>query len=215
LRSGLPENRDKIRSDTAWGLGMSRADGIKGVVLELARAAAPETAAPEEQLDLLSLPAGHAVSRFDAKAVEQVAERERAGGRPKGAKNLVTRELREMMLRSGTNPLLAMMRWGSLSPEELANRLGIKPAEAFDKLVGLWRETAPYLMGKAVATDDHGNAMPTIQLNIGGRAVSIGPDARPPWEELNEPGIIEHNQQLSVDDDGDDDAMSHESMSHE
>jgi hypothetical protein len=195
---------------------MARSDGIKGVVVEGARAVAAESK-PEaaEQLELLDAPHAGPVFMFDQAKQKEVADRERAAGRPKGAQNLLTRETRELMLRSGTHPLLAMMRWGSLSPEELATRLGIKPVDAFDRLVSLWRETAPYLVGKAVATDDAGNAMPMIQLNIGGQAIAIGPDARPPWEALNTPDIVEQYQKLEAIEDEPDQAVSHDVSSHE
>jgi hypothetical protein len=195
---------------------MARSDGIKGVVVEGARAVAAESK-PEaaEQLELLDAPHAGPVFMFDQAKQKEVADRERAAGRPKGAQNLLTRETRELMLRSGTHPLLAMMRWGSLSPEELATRLGIKTVEAFDRLVSLWRETAPYLVGKAVATDDAGNAMPMIQLNIGGQAIAIGPDARPPWEALNTPDIVEQYQKLEAIEDEPDQAVSHDVSSHE
>jgi hypothetical protein len=195
---------------------MARSDGIKGVVVEGARAVAAESK-PEaaEQLELLDVPHAGPVFMFDQAKQKEVAERERAAGRPKGAQNLLTRETRELMLRSGTHPLLAMMRWGSLSPEELATRLGIKTVDAFDRLVSLWRETAPYLVGKAVATDDAGNAMPMIQLNIGGQAIAIGPDARPPWEALNTPDIVEQYQKLEAIEDEPDQAVSHDVSSHE
>lgn len=195
---------------------MARSDGIKGVVIEGARGLAAESR-PEaaEQLELLAVPYAGRIDAFDEAKRTEVAERERAAGRPKGAQNLLTRETRELMLRSGTHPLLAMMRWGSLSPEELASRLGIKTVEAFDRLVSLWRETAPYLVGKAVATDEAGNAMPMIQLNIGGQAVAIGPDARPPWEALNSPDIVERYQQLEAHEEKPETAVSHDAASHE
>jgi hypothetical protein len=193
---------------------MSRSDGVKGVVAGLARAVPAETAPAAEQLELLTVPFADRIDRFDEAKVKEVAERERAAGRPKGAQNLLTRETREMMLRSGVHPLLAMMRWGSLSPEEMANRLGIKTVEAFDRLFALWRETAPYLAGKAVATDDAGNAMPMIQLNIGGQAVTAGPDQRPPWERLNDPTIIEQYQKLDEERADDAEQVSHDPVSH-
>lgn len=193
---------------------MSREDGLKGVIAGGARAGSADASAAEEQLDLLALPSSAPVRLMDEAKQIEVANRERAGGRPKGARNLMTREIKELALRAGTHPLLNLMRWGSLSPEEMASRLGIKTSEAFDRLVAIWRETTPYFVGKAALTDEEGRAVPMISLNIGGQTMASGPDARPPWEALNDPTIIEQYQQLEQAEDEPEAAMSHGSVSH-
>lgn len=158
---------------------MGARDGIGGIVAEgvgAARDALGERDAGEQLL----LPIGRHVAPGE---VAEVAERERSGGRPKGAIGRTTRELRAFLGAQGADPLMAMARWAQLSPEELAQRIGCTKLEAFDRLMSLWDRVAPYVHARLAPTDGKGNAVPWLHMSIGGAPADPHvAGARPPWE---------------------------------
>lgn len=149
---------------------LAKADGDQLPLFEV-----PTRAGDGEADALLRARIGAAVAR---------AEGERRGpGRPKGSGNRATVELRQFLLARGRHPLEAMMRWSMHTPDSLALELGCSKLEAFDRLVGLQKELAPYFAAKVQPTDEEGRPVPMMNFVIGGRTVGAGD--RPPWEELN------------------------------
>lgn len=157
-----------------------------------------------EQFGLFE-PAGRRMSADEAAA-------ERRGGRPRGAIGWRTRQVAEHLKAIGADPLAGLARWLTISPEEMAARLGIKVSEAFDRQAMIMRELLPYVHARLAPVDDRGNAvMPVVVMDIGGR--TVGGDAGasvPPWEmwQAGEagspartiegaPARIEQNQSLS------------------
>jgi hypothetical protein len=172
------------------------AEAVKGAVGEIARAGSGG-----EQLEAFELP-----TRFVDERAAQQAERTRRPGRPPGATNVATRQMREYLLKRGVNPLEQLMRWAVHTPESLSKELDCTLVEAFREWKALQFGLAEYLFGKAVATDDEGRAVPLFQMFLGGHAAAIGPGARPPWEY----GEIVENQALSASED----LPSHGTPSH-
>ncbi len=162
---------------------MAEANGTAGAVAGLlaeARAALP----PEgEQLDLLAAsqrPSGDRLS-WDAGKVAGEVERTAKAGRPKGAQNLATRDLKSWIVRLlGGTPQEQMARWAMLEPEEMARRLGCTVAEAWDRQQAIRRELAPYFMARMQPVDDQGRPVPLVALSIGGQVGAS--DGRAPWE---------------------------------
>jgi len=144
-------------------------------------AATGEAGAAGEQLDML--PEVVRINRGDQAAVIANGEVERRRGRPPGAVNVQSRQLRAMIEGTCGNPLLQMARWAALTPEEIAHRLGITTVEAFDRLILLLRELAPYTAAKLAPVDDAGRAVPNIAVMIGGQGINTdaGGAAVPPW----------------------------------
>ncbi len=125
------------------------------------------------------------ISSIDPEAIAANAADERKRGRPKGAENLSSRQLREMLVRAGGHPLIHLARWATLTPEELAKRLGCSVVEAFDRQVAIWDKLAPYVAAKLAPTDEKGNAVPGLVISIGDQAINAGigvsAGGSPPW----------------------------------
>lgn len=141
------------------------------------------------------------VRRIDTNKLDEVlanGEEERKRGRPKGAENLATGKLREMITRAGGHPLLNMARWAALTPEELAVRLGITKAEAFDRLMSMWDKLAPYTAARLAPVDEKGRAVTPIAMFIGGETARAGD--LPPWHRSFQTvdGEYVENQGLSL-----------------
>lgn len=180
------------------------------VITEAVKAGAAEIAAAREKA------AGQQVEMFvlmsdrTGAALDQV--RERAGrGRPAGAANLSTRQMRQYLLARGISPLESLMRMAMHTPATLASELRCEPLEAAEYLRKVWGDLAPYLHAKVQPTDDEGRAVPTVIVSVGGAMPVIGAGggaARMPWDD----DVIDvHNQELSVDDAD----ASHGEASHE
>jgi hypothetical protein len=137
-----------------------------------------------EQLDFLA-PVAERISSIDPEAIAANAADERKRGRPKGAENLSSRQLREMLVRAGGHPLIHLARWATMTPEEMARRLDCKVVEAFDRQVAIWDKLAPYVAAKLAPTDEKGNAVPGLVISIGDQAINAGlgvsAGASPPW----------------------------------
>ncbi|MCA3648257.1 MAG: hypothetical protein IOB85_15180 [Methylobacterium sp.] len=152
--------------------------------LAVSARAAGATAPAAEQLDFLA-PVAERINRADADAIAANAAEERKRGRPKGAENLSSRQLREMIVRAGGHPLIHLARWATMTPEELATRLGCSVADAFDRQVAIWDKLAPYVAAKLAPTDEKGNAVPGLVISIGDQAINAGlgvsAGGSPPW----------------------------------
>lgn len=161
--------------------------GKRGVEKEIARAAASEVAAElaaadGEQLGFFAPPIPDEAKR--AEIVADAEARERKAGRPKGATNIATRQLREYVLSRGKNPVIWKISWLTMTVEQLAEYLKIKPAEAFDRQLAIANSLQGIVLPNLAATDAAGNAVPNINMVFGGGTSSgVGPD-RPPWEYL-------------------------------
>ena len=181
---------------------------VMGEAVEAASAEVEARCATAEQVEMFDLP-----TRFEGDEAEQqrnLAARGQGSGRPAGAQNKSTAEFRRFFLETYGSPLQAMMRWMRHTPETLALELGCSKLEAFDRLTSLWKEIAPYLHGKAVPTDDKGQAVPLVMMQFGDQTNAAGP-SRPPWEAMvNLNGEVVDLQQLSEADD----ASSHDDPSH-
>lgn len=158
----------------------SALDSDLAVSARAAGAAAPAA----EQLDFLA-PVAERINRADADAIAANATEERKRGRPKGAENLSSRQLREMLIRAGGHPLIHLARWATMTPEEMARRLDCKVVEAFDRQVAIWDKLAPYVAAKLAPTDEKGNAVPGLVISIGDQAINAGlgvsAGGSPPW----------------------------------
>ena len=58
----------------------------------------------------------------------------RGPGRPPGAINTATREMRDYLAANFTNPVIARARVMMMNPHDLAKALGCTPLEAFDRI---------------------------------------------------------------------------------
>lgn len=98
--------------------------------------------------------------------------RKRSGpGRPVGAVNRVTKDIRRLLLSQFKHPLVALAEIYSTDTLALASHLGCKPEAALGVQVRAAAEVAPYLTAKQAAVDDKGAAvMPTLVMNFGASA---------------------------------------------
>lgn len=156
--------------------------GTAGAVAGLLAQAQDALPAEAEQLDLLAAsqrPSAERLSWNEEKLAAEVA-RTGKGGRPKGAQNLATRELKQWIVHLlGGTPQEQMARWAMLQPEELAKRLGCTVAEAFDRQQKIRMELAPYFMARMQPVDDQGRPVPFVALAIGGQVGNANGGA--PW----------------------------------
>ncbi len=109
---GAPASRPGASLGGSRQIAVEAVEGIKAGLTEA------------EQLGLLDL-AGKPMT-----ATQAEAER-RGRGRPLGASNHSSRELRRFLGAVGADPLMQTVEWLRLSPEELARRLGCSIAQAF------------------------------------------------------------------------------------
>lgn len=182
---------------------MADRDGIKGVMAEAVSEASQQLAAqasPAPSMDdLFNIPAapdqpqhvsfdkqGNVTSGgLTPQQVSEEAERQRKAGRPKGAVNRSTRELKEFILKTGTVPQLWMVRWLNLEPEQLAQRLRCSIEKAFDFQLTIARELGEYIIPKMARTDGQGNAVPLMGLFVNGQIMDpqspLPAGALKPW----------------------------------
>ena len=162
--------------------------GKRGLQKEIARRLADEVdaekaAAEGEQLGFFAPPIADEAKRNQI--VAEAEARERQAGRPKGAKNINTRQLREYVLSHGKNPVIWKISWLTMTVEQLAEYLGCKKVEAFDRQKAIADSLQGIVIPNLAATDEAGNAVPTINMVFGGGAsLGVSPD-RPPWEYLD------------------------------
>jgi len=181
---------------------MAANEGISGSVRAAVGELAQRTNGAQDpaQLDLL---AEMPPSRFEGGA--QVAGtnrtlgevlKARGAGRPRGAQNIATREVRELIRRLFGDPLLEMARETLHTPETLARELGCTLLEAFDRLQRVREALIPYFYARLAPTDQEGRpVVPQFAMVIGDRIVGR---ENPPW--LDDPEVargFEQNQRVS------------------
>ena len=108
------------------------------------------------------------------------AERTRKAGRPKGAQNLVTQDLKRWLVHLlGRTPQEWRIRWLMVQPEQLAKRFGMTAKEALEFQDRIAKELQPYFMAAMQPVDDQGKPVPLVALSIGGQVGQAGGGA--PW----------------------------------
>lgn len=168
--------------------------GAAGIVAGMLQEASAHIPSEAEQLDMLvasqrpgserlhvTSPSGKR-QRFDGAGLAAEVERTAKAGRPPGAQNLSTRELRAWVVRLlGGTPQERLARWCMLEPEELARKLGCSVVEAFDRQIAILKELQPYFMARMAPVDDQGKAVPLINVQLG--SSQLGGAGGKPWDE--------------------------------
>jgi len=184
---------------------MGKSEGFEGIARELVAGAAAAAAADgaEAQLDLLALlPAGRQAPTEAESAAILANAMPRGRGRPLGAGNLATREVKRALVKLFGDPLLESARWLLHTPHTMARELSCSPLEAFTMQQRIREALAPFIHAKVAPVGEDGRtALPTFQLVIGGAGADLGSLA--PW--LADPEIaaaleLEQNQALSAAD---------------
>ena len=153
--------------------------GIAPIVGAAMAQASRDLAASQPVQNELFEPEGRMLTAQEARD-----ERKRGRGRPKGAHNLSSRQMRKLFQAVGVDPLMNKLEWLQLSPEELAERLGCSRLEAFQELQKLNDATLPYIHAKLAPVDDAGRAVPVMVFQMGnGGAGSLTPSGvvKPPY----------------------------------
>ena len=119
------------------------------------------------------------------------------GGRPKGAQNLATRELRDWLLRGmgGKTPQEQLAQWAILGPEGLAQALHCDRLEAFDRWRGVLEYLGKFFMAPIAPETADGKPVPQMVVMVGGSAGVVDQasgETLPPWEYLDQ-----QNQEVS------------------
>ena len=155
-------------SEPKHGVGAAVAEAAKGEVVGAPTGENPAGAAPGLPFEDLAGPP-------DAESpLGNLAAARRGKGRPAGAQNRMTRDIRKLILSQHRHPLLVLAEIMSLDTRALASHLECKPVEALDRQIRAAQELAPYLAAKQAAVDDHGQAvMPVLNLNFGGPAPTV------------------------------------------
>ena len=140
----------------------------------------PDAPAPVQE-EMFARPAVPAAGseQLSIAAAASDAETRRKAGRPPGSPNRSNVQMRQYLLNNGVNPHKWMMDWLILAPEELAQRLGCKVVEAFDRQALLADRLKKAFMPDLAPTDEAGKAAPVLNFTIGGVAATAN---KPPWE---------------------------------
>lgn len=195
---------------------MSAGDGTKAALIDAARDAAAEVAASEgEQLQLLPPTRFEPGDEFGHHEKMVAAVKRDQAGRPKGAQNKATREVKTLCRRLFGDPMLERFRWAMHTPDTLARELGCSKLEAFDRLDRIRSELALFFYARMAPTDEAGNVAPAVfQMFMGGAAAPGGPQT-PPWSYLEgQAKPVQESQQNQALPQSDA-AISHAAISHE
>jgi hypothetical protein len=157
--------------------------GAIGAALGELDAVVTASSAQAEQLALLPMRADHLPEVGGRVRASVVAARR---GRPAGAQNLATRQVKEFCRRVfGIDPMVEGFRWAQHTPDSLALELGCTRLEAWDRLEALRRDLMRYFYAPMVAVDEDGRPAPVFSMTVGG-APSPGSGDRPPWKDVEE-----------------------------
>lgn len=168
-------------------------------VRAIAEAAAGDELA-QAQLELLP-GRGNALAETHDEIVAAVEKRGR--GRPKGSRNIATREVVDFIRRTIGDPLVESARWLLLEPAEMAKLIGCSTAEAYDRQEAVRQYLAKFMHAPLAAIDGQGNAVvPRLTMIVGGQHAHV-PGAptgsAPPWMYLEgDAAQHEQNQALTV-----------------
>lgn len=173
-------------------MGAALSEGARGAVADalgdvagLVEAATREA----EQLAFLPVRADHLPEARDRLRASVAAARR---GRPAGAQNLATRQVKEFCRRVfGIDPMVEGFRWAQMTPDALAIELGCSKLEAWDRLETLRKDLMRYFYAPMVAVDEDGRPAPVFNMIMGG-ASGAGSEAAPPW------AYLEQNQPLAL-----------------
>jgi len=143
----------------------------------------------------------------------------RGPGRPKGATNKLSKDVKTLIYRLLGDPLLAQADWARHTPESLARVLGCSKLEAFDRLMQIHRELAPFLHARMAPVDGDGNAVvPTFTMSIGSDSkVTVAAGAPPwigEWSGFAAPGEPDQKSQQNQAFSSSQDDVSHGDVSH-
>ena len=111
----------------------------------------------------------------------------RGRGRPKGSRNLSTKQLRTLILSRHEHPLVALAETYSMPAEELAKRLECSVAAAFDRQLGAAKTVAEFIepkLARVQVTDGEGEALPVMNIIVGGHAGGALADELPAGAKL-------------------------------
>lgn len=160
---------------------------VADVLADLGDAVA-EAQAQAEQLAFLPTREDHLPQARDRLRASVAAARR---GRPAGAQNLATRQVKEFCRRVfGIDPMIEGFRWAQMTPDALALELGCTKLEAWDRLEALRRDLMRYFYAPMVAVDEDGRPAPVFNMTIGG-APGAGSGAEPPWKYLEQKQPLE------------------------
>ena len=122
--------------------------------------------------------------------IAQAQARSTKGGRPKGAQNLSTRQLRDFLLgrMGGKTPQEQVAQWASLGPEGLKRALAVDTATAFSLWLRMQEWLGRYFMAPMVPVDAEGNPAPTFVVSIGGSTgiTTATGEVKAPWTYLEQ-----------------------------
>ncbi|MFT4115434.1 hypothetical protein [Bradyrhizobium sp.] len=188
---------------------MPKKDQKAAVAEVIASAAAAAAPAPVEQLELMPATRFEPGSDRHDKLVEAVRANKR--GRPPGAENVATREMKAFVLKVFGDPLLWRFRYLQHTPETLARELNCTMLEAYDRLDRLAADLSKLFYGQMAQVDSAGQAVaPRLTMVFTGQSASAsGPDgsARAPWLYIEQ---TQENQALSAPEQ----SVSHGDVSH-
>lgn len=179
------------------------AEAVEKAALAVREAAA---ASAGEQAELFALPVQASPQ------LEAIASANRKAGRPPGAENKGSRELRQWLLGRGVLPQAAVMQWIAGGPEVLwsfvtegkamgdfEGRAALR-AKVLDSWLRTAMELGGYFLPKMQPVDDAGRVVPAMFMFApGGGLMSAEGGQAPPWDYLKP---IEQNQALSEAGDG-------------
>lgn len=157
-------------SEPKHGVAQVVAEAAEGVLMGAPAREISGEAAP-------GLPFEDLAGPVDAESpVGKLAAARRGPGRPAGAQNRMTKDIRKLILSQYRHPLVALAEIASLDTLALAAHLGCKPVEALDRQIRAAAEVAPYLAAKQAAVDESGQVvLPMLTLNFGNAApASVG-----------------------------------------
>jgi len=172
-------------------------------IIEAAEGRVSEIAASSQQFELL--PTGVDRSTRKGAGLAELVARDRRG-RPPGAENKTTKEIKDLCTRMFGDPMVEDFRLAMHTPESLAQYLGCTKLEAAKLLVDIRKDLRAYFYARRAPEDGDGKAaVPWLSLQVG-NSVNLG-GARPPWLEAQE---SQQNQPLSQSPP----AISHGDASH-
>lgn len=161
---------------------MTAEQGRSGVVRDALGQAAAELERREdpEQLDLGILPTRfHGEKAEEQRKIVSADQRARGAGRPPGAQNLATRDVKAFVRKLFGDPMIDSARWLMHTPQTMAKELGCTIAEAFDRQEAIRRDLRPYFYARLAPVGEDGQPVPFLQMILGGQGGEAS--TMPPW----------------------------------